>query len=555
MADQQQPREEVAGGGAPGAGPPSWFSVLLGLAIVCVAAVLAGMLILQYLQSRPLNLQPHAAQIASEVSQLLTRHYVTDADIDRAMPIPLEDAHSRWSLYRFNVNVPPQLNASGLRAVIRDSMRDAHEELVEVFDNPRDGALSIALAGRVFVEVAFEESNTAPLQAQPQAPQGTDLRAATTRIAGEVEQILVDRGVPEDSIERIGPAGREDEDTLWTFTRLRIVLPEATTLADMEAEILSRMVQRTVSTVISAPTPEAAVLRLAYAGKDCVAVEALRLRTTPVTSGQSEEVEGMAEPEGARPGGDVPAQEALPLESADHVEQPAMLEPVPPPARGGKSRVAIILDDGGYGGAVTDSVLALSPKLTLAILPYTPHDATTATAAAKLGFEVMLHMPMETNSQSVAAYPGMLTTAMEDKEIKGLTRRALAEIPGVKGVNNHTGSKFTSNAVGMGEFLSVLKEDGLFFVDSRTINTSIAYNAALEAGVPTAERQVFLDNKADQAYIRGQLNELVARARAQGSAIGIGHFRKDTVAVLAAGLPKLEAEPDLELVHVSELLQ
>jgi polysaccharide deacetylase 2 family uncharacterized protein YibQ len=228
--------------------------------------------------------------------------------------------------------------------------------------------------------------------------------------------------------------------------------------------------------------------------------------------------------------------------------------PTPPPARGGLARVAIILDDGGYGGPVTETVLALDPKLTLAILPYTPHDAATAEDAAARGFEVILHMPME-NSSSSADFPGMITTAMASDEIQRLTRRALAEIPGATGVNNHTGSKFTSDASGMAEFLAILKEQGLFFVDSRTINTSVAFDTAREAGVPTAQRHVFLDNQADQAYIRAQLDELLARARAHGSAIGIGHFRKDTVAVLASALPEIEAEPDLELVHVSELLE
>lgn len=533
-----------------GTGAPSWLSVLLGLAIVAVGAVLAAMLILDYLRARPLNLRPHAAQIAQEVEQLLTRHYVSREEIGQAAPIPLEDSQSRWMLYRYNVRVPADLDAGGLREVIRDSVARAHDSLIEVYDNPRDGALSIALAGRVFVEVAFSEGNTRALRGQPEPPAPTDLRAATARIAGEVRQVLEDHGVPASAIEYIGPDPREDEETWWTFTRMRVVLPEGNTLADMEREILERMAQRAVTTAISMPSPEAAVLRLAYAGKDCVAVEALRLRITPPASTVEDD-----ESEGASPPGEVPGQDALPLESAGTDEATAALPaPTPPPARNGLAQVAIILDDGGYGGPVTQAVLALNPKLTLAILPYTPHDAATARDAAALGFEIMLHMPME-NSSASAAFPGMITTAMDTEEIQRLTRRALASIPGATGINNHTGSKFTSDAGSMTGFLALLKELDLFFVDSRTIHTSIAYEAAREAGVPAAQRHVFLDNKADQTYIRGQWDQLIAHARAHGSAIGIGHFRKDTAAVLAAALPELEAEPDLELVHVSELLE
>jgi polysaccharide deacetylase 2 family uncharacterized protein YibQ len=251
----------------------------------------------------------------------------------------------------------------------------------------------------------------------------------------------------------------------------------------------------------------------------------------------------------------VPAPDTLPLESNGIEEdRAALLHPVPPMPRAGPAKVAIILDDGGYGGAVTEEALALDSRLTLAILPYTPHAERTARDAASLGFEVMLHMPMQANGNPARPFPGELNTGMDKETIQELVGKALEAVPSAAGLNNHPGGHFTSDAAAMAQFLEVLQDTGLYFVDSRTIHTSVAYDAAREAGVPAAERHVFLDNKTDHDYIRGQVAELIARAKARGAAIGIGHFRKDTVAVLADVLPKLEEE-GVVLVHVSELVE
>ena len=213
----------------------------------------------------------------------------------------------------------------------------------------------------------------------------------------------------------------------------------------------------------------------------------------------------------------------------------------------------VILDDGGYGGPDTEQALSLDPKVTLAILPNTPAARNTAERGVAKGFEVMLHMPMETAVKGIRAVGGQLDTSMDREMIHRLTLDALAQVPGVKGVNYHTGGKFIQDYERTQWFMEVVRDQRLYFVDSRTTGRSAGHAAATALGLRNADRDVFLDNESATDYIRRQFDLLVEGAQKRGAAIGIGHFRRNTVAVLHELLPKLSAR-GIELVHVSELL-
>jgi polysaccharide deacetylase 2 family uncharacterized protein YibQ len=53
---------------------------------------------------------------------------------------------------------------------------------------------------------------------------------------------------------------------------------------------------------------------------------------------------------------------------------------------------------------------------------------------------------------------------------------------------------------------------------------------------------VFLDNDSNQGLIKNQLDKLVTMAREKGMAVGIGHARPNTLAVLKKEIPELLAE-------------
>jgi len=130
----------------------------------------------------------------------------------------------------------------------------------------------------------------------------------------------------------------------------------------------------------------------------------------------------------------------------------------------------------------------------------------------------------------------------------------LATVPDAAGVNNHQGSLATSDPQLMAELMPLLRAHHLFFVDSRTIAATTAYDQAQSAGVPSAFRNVpFLDDVPDVAAIRKQLELAFKDAREKHEAIAIGHPHPETLQALSEVLPEAESQ-GIRLVHVSELV-
>jgi len=125
-------------------------------------------------------------------------------------------------------------------------------------------------------------------------------------------------------------------------------------------------------------------------------------------------------------------------------------------------------------------------------------------------------------------------------------------VPGAVGVNNHMGSAATADARVMRAVARVLSRHGLFFLDSRTTDATVAEKTAEQASVRSVSRRVFLDDVASEDAVRAQLDELVRRARQQGDAVAIGHPYPVTLFVLEKELPTM-GERGVRLVRVSEL--
>jgi len=116
------------------------------------------------------------------------------------------------------------------------------------------------------------------------------------------------------------------------------------------------------------------------------------------------------------------------------------------------------------------------------------------------------------------------------------------------------GSKATADPRLMRVVLETLKKRRLYFLDSYVISSSVAEGLARILKIKFAKRDIFLDNSASPEYIRQQLERLKEEAQEKGVAIGIGHARPNTLAVLAKELPKLKKE-GYKLVFVSEILK
>jgi polysaccharide deacetylase 2 family uncharacterized protein YibQ len=98
----------------------------------------------------------------------------------------------------------------------------------------------------------------------------------------------------------------------------------------------------------------------------------------------------------------------------------------------------------------------------------------------------------------------------------------------------------------------VLARRGLFFLDSRTTGATVAREAARQERVPAVSRRVFLDDVATEEAVTRAFHELVGHARAEGSAVALGHPYPATLAVLERELPKL-TERGVTLVPVGDL--
>ncbi len=221
----------------------------------------------------------------------------------------------------------------------------------------------------------------------------------------------------------------------------------------------------------------------------------------------------------------------------------------------GKERpsIAIIIDDMGDKLVRGKKAVALPGKITLSFLPHTPHSKVLANKAYASGKEVMLHLPMETETGRRLG-PGGLTLHMTEQEIKKTIREDLESIPHVKGINNHMGSLLTRHPGAMGWLMQVIKEQGeLYFVDSRTTAHTVAGKIAAENGLPTALRDVFLDDVRNEKAIRKEFRRLLRLARKHGYAVGIGHPYPETIAVLKMEISKLDSR-GIKLIPASQIV-
>ncbi len=159
-------------------------------------------------------------------------------------------------------------------------------------------------------------------------------------------------------------------------------------------------------------------------------------------------------------------------------------------------QIAVIIDDIGFDLRLVEELARIRAPIAFAILPYAPHAAEAARFLHGAGKEILLHLPMEPRSYP-AENPGAgaLFTNMDAGEIRRQIETNLNAVPYSSGVNNHMGSLFMENEMGLSIVMEELAKRNLFFVDSRTTPNSLARQAAARAGVRFAERAVFIDHR------------------------------------------------------------
>jgi len=219
----------------------------------------------------------------------------------------------------------------------------------------------------------------------------------------------------------------------------------------------------------------------------------------------------------------------------------------------GKPKIVIVLDDMGNTDHYQDLIKSLEDKVTYAILPHLPHSGLFNAMSKKTGAEVILHLPLEASDGTVPG-PGLLTSRMSTEHARETLRKNLHSVSQHVGVNNHMGSLGTTDTALMKLVFQELNRRDLFFLDSYTTPNSVGFEMGTQVGIPVLVRDVFLDNIDEPQAIRRQLGDLKKIARKKGYAIGIGHYRQNTLKVLRAAMPGLEEE-GFELVGLTDILR
>ena len=158
--------------------------------------------------------------------------------------------------------------------------------------------------------------------------------------------------------------------------------------------------------------------------------------------------------------------------------------------------------------------------------------------------------------------PETISEGDDDATIARRVAAAIGQVPGAIGLNNHQGSLATADRRVVRAVLSVVRERGLFFLDSRTSAASVAAEEARDAGPGDDPAGRLPRRRPGRGRGRGRRSSgsprdrLVARPRArrlEGHAVVIGHPHAATVDFLATRLPALDGRGVLR-VKVSELV-
>ena len=213
-----------------------------------------------------------------------------------------------------------------------------------------------------------------------------------------------------------------------------------------------------------------------------------------------------------------------------------------------KPRLAIIMDDVSFSRDV-DAIKALKIPITMSFLPPSAIHPNSAKLASREPL-YMVHLPLE--AMTFSAEEAITLHVNDSKDtIRKRVKQVKSLFPRAYYVNNHTGSRFTSDKRAIKDLILALNKEGIGFLDSRTTAKTKVPEVMASLGKPYIARDLFLDHEANVSYIEGQIKKAVSKAKEHGSAIAIGHPRKETLQALKNSRNLLKS---VELVLVNKII-
>ncbi len=216
----------------------------------------------------------------------------------------------------------------------------------------------------------------------------------------------------------------------------------------------------------------------------------------------------------------------------------------------GRPMVVLVMDDLGIDPARVDRAVALDPRVTLAFLPYTPKVERSAWLARRARHEILVHLPMEPVGEVADPGPNALLAGLGREELIRRLYWNLNRFDEFVGVNNHMGSRMTTDWEAMTVVLLELHSRGLLYLDSVTTAATVGPDVAHDLGMLELRRNVFVDSVRTPEGIAAALGKLEAVARENGLAIGIVHPYDESFAAIEPWIAGLESR-GLVLVPLS----
>ncbi|MDD5645157.1 MAG: divergent polysaccharide deacetylase family protein [bacterium] len=215
--------------------------------------------------------------------------------------------------------------------------------------------------------------------------------------------------------------------------------------------------------------------------------------------------------------------------------------------------ITIIIDDFGNSLDYFYLVEKIKEPINCAVLPHLRYSEESAVKLHSMGFEVMLHCPMEPESKAIDAGKGMLFCGMDRREAEKLLKKNIDSVPFCAGINNHMGSKVCASKELVETVLKQADRAGLFFVDSLTSGNSVMSQVAEEVGCAFMERDIFLDNIKEDEAIKSSFEDLIKLSKKNGKAVAIGHYREQTLRILISYLDVIKYN-NLKIVPASQMV-
>ncbi|WP_096018865.1 divergent polysaccharide deacetylase family protein [Campylobacter lanienae] len=207
-----------------------------------------------------------------------------------------------------------------------------------------------------------------------------------------------------------------------------------------------------------------------------------------------------------------------------------------------RPKLAIIIDDISTFYQAK-KIKSLNLNITPSIFPPSANYPNSARVAREFEF-YMIHLPLEAMNYQ-AQEKNTLKVGDSSDKIESEISKIRSNFPKAIYINNHTGSKFTSDYDSLKKLFIAFKKHNMIFIDSYTTKDSKAKILSSEFGNKYLKRDVFIDNTKDEKAIINKLKDAIKIAQKSGFAIAIGHPYEQTFKALKGFKSELESQVDI----------